>query len=150
MGTATLEKRTRASPIFYFPHTQDFLRAIKEGKINTKNLHLLPHPLLREIARAMLDAKKDNFVYHGENYEFALNLIPTPEILPAPLPENLPDFAHLPEYLDTTKCRFCGKEIVVIKMTKIAPNGKIGLSFLTIECGKIKVAEFTTKKLILQ
>ena len=147
--TVVLTSRTRASPchtICRFPHTQDLLLALKRGEINEGNLYQLSHPLLQELAKAMLSAEKDNFAYYGTTHEFALNVIPAPNIFPAPCLENLPDFDPMPPWMDTHLCRHCGLEIVVIKITEIAPDGEIRLSFLTIECGEIYVTPVSIRK----
>ena len=139
MATKTIFARaspTSPKSCLYFSHTQDFLKALKEGEINAQNLDLLWPPLLRELAKAVIRQKKDNFTYKGDRFEFALNIIPTPGILPAPRACNLPDAFPLPEWLDTSSCRHCQKEILVIKMTRVKEE-KIEIFFLTIECGKV-------------
>jgi hypothetical protein len=140
VATLVYANRARASPnltTFQFPHTQDFLAAIRDGEINKNNVSKIKHPLLRKIAQAILGSKKDDYVYHTPDFDCALSYIPYPNILPAPLPENLPRFDPMPYWLDTQKCRYCGKEIVVIKISKNKPGDQFSLSFLTIECGEV-------------
>jgi len=153
--TATLVARARASPCYTqpdFPHTQDFLMALKRGEITKDTLHKLPHKILQELAMAIINSSKDGYTYLGENYEFALNIIPAPEITPAPCLENLPEFDEpLPAWLDTLKCRHCGKEIVVIKcVSRRTLNGHLKLHFLTIECGEVYITSISSKEEVLQ
>jgi hypothetical protein len=150
--TGTDEKRTRASPnaenVIQLLHTDDFIVGIKTGQIGKGNIDQIKHPLLREVAKAiMIEGPTPDFhAYqrHRPNgalkFECSLllaDLVPHPTVKPAPHLQNLPGTEKLPDWLETVKCRKCGKDIPLIKISKAGFDHRPRVALLTIECGEV-------------